>query len=96
MRYDIEVIDLVDSGREENLGRFGGRRAITQTLFLLTFLPYFVPNDLRPALFRSRGSETNGAVEREQATENEATVSREDLYVKQSLDALFPPSSSLK
>jgi len=84
-RYDIEIVGLEEgasSKREGIIATLGGRRAATRTLFALSFVPYFLPADARPAFFASKPQEV---LEQNQ----EVKVNQADEYVAKQLDALF-------
>jgi len=87
-RYDIEVVDVEDgprSAQEGVIASLGGRRAVARLLFALTFAPYFLPEDFRPAFF----SPYNGNAPPPPDVDAEGKVDRSDRYVASQLDALF-------
>jgi len=93
-RYDIEVVGVEESAprstQEKLITSLGGRRAAFRLLFALSFVPYFLPNDLKPAFFRDDWGAPDPA-ERLSAQEarQEAKVDKADGYVASQLDALF-------
>ena len=65
-------------------------------LFALSFVPYFLPDDQKPAFFRDDryqdggdASSASGLAEPEQLAAASSKVDAKDVYVSRSLDALF-------
>ena len=95
VRYDIEIVGLMEGtdrdAREGIITRLGGRRAAFRLLFAATFIPYFLPEQYQPGIFKS---EPFG---NEQASSDEAFAPRaetkkqqaEDSYVSKQMNALF-------
>ena len=97
-RYDVELLEAEPGeggAREGVIAAVGGRRAAARLLFALSFVPYFLPDDQKPAFFRDDRYESGGGdgagYAPLQQTEPEARpkVDAADAYVASSLDALF-------
>jgi len=87
-RYDIEIVGLEEgsprSAQESIITSLGGRRAAFRLLFAASFIPYFLPNDVKPAFFQA------GWGEPERLSESGSTkVDKVDGYVAQQLDNIF-------
>jgi len=85
-RYDIEVVGVQEgvprSAAENVITALGGRRAAFRLLFAASFVPYFFPNEKRPAFFQDGWGEKDAA-------EDKPKVDKSDAYIAKQLDALF-------
>ena len=91
-RYDIEVVGVMEGGESSAedgiIASLGGRRAATRLLFALSFVPYFLPEQYKPALFESKKDQRDKLTGIDDVAV-EARVDPADKYVSSQLDALF-------
>ena len=56
IRYDIEIVRLEDdsdrSPQDRVVSSLGGRRAAFRLLFAASFVPYLLPEKLKPGLYK--------------------------------------------
>ena len=62
-----------------------GRRAIARLLFAASYVPYFLPNESRPAFFR----DDFASLKADETEEGKPVVDRADARVAKELDDLF-------
>jgi len=98
-RYDIEIVS-VDEGSEKSVQEglitsLGGRRAAFRLLFAVSFVPYFLPEDMKPAFFKDDFGRTKAPPPMTESGDSTAAangkpkVDKPDEYVSKQLDALF-------
>lgn len=95
-RYDIEIVGVEKgsprSAQESLITSLGGRRAAFRLLFAASFVPYFLPNEFKPAFFQPGWGEPDRPADTSEGsapTVDKTKVDRADGYVAQQLDALF-------
>jgi len=91
-RYDIEIVRLEDdsdrSPQDRVVSSLGGRRAAFRLLFAASFVPYLLPEKLKPGLYKDDW----GAPVFLEGLEAESRKARSDAqgdYVSRQMDALF-------
>jgi len=91
VRYDLEVVAVEGTAdrdaREKAIASMGGRRAAARLLFAATFVPYFIPDEYKPELFRSGKPPSTAPMDA--AFDSAPAVDKSDAYVSQQMDALF-------